>query len=484
MSKQKKLQIILVFLIIFVFLFAYLNLFKNHVVGEKVGLLDYYVISSILAVISILFFKLWGLKILFPLFIITGTFFAWVQPIFSPIDEGAHFDYIKYVENTGQVPNIKSTMDTSALLTYTDFAIPSGIRYEGFHPPVYYYLSAIVTRIVPGNTTKDILAVRFLGVIAILLSIFFILKSYKLLHENKIIKQNDFLFFSVLMLLAFTPGFMYRMTSISNESLAVALCTIVTYLTLKIFLQKDFKTKTIIIIAVVLGIATLVKVTSILFIIPIGLLILFNKKYKEVLIFGVIILVITAPWILQNYHRYRSVIATKEHLDFVKPILNPTDKQTTVSELLGYTSVFLGIYFNPQEVGYANLTEPNTLTSDFTEILVVLAVLSSFYFLYQAYKKQHYKFFVTGSLLVSTIVLVTGFLIFNTLSLSINWMLGRYLYICIFPLIFCLYIFIQRVIKSKYKIFFASVLIFIAVFLLVNSIFQYAGAYKRLLGLI
>ena len=77
-------------------------------------------------------------------------------PLWSPVDEGAHFDNVLYVAEHGSYPVLGRTLASEPVLAIGQGVYPrpttvnprriglGGLSYEAFQPPLYYYLAAPV----------------------------------------------------------------------------------------------------------------------------------------------------------------------------------------------------------------------------------------------------------------------------------------------------------------------------------------------------
>ena len=84
-------------------------------------------------------------------------------PLWSPVDEGAHFDNVIYVAAHGSYPVLGKTLASEQELAIGQGIYPrhttinprkfglGGLSYEAFQPPLYYYVAApvsLLTRII------------------------------------------------------------------------------------------------------------------------------------------------------------------------------------------------------------------------------------------------------------------------------------------------------------------------------------------------
>jgi len=99
-----------------------------------------------------------------------GVGYAVRTPIWQNPDEPAHFNYVRWVADTGTLPELRVGDWDSALLSrlQNGRAQPGDdvatIRYESWQPPLYYMLAAPVYRIGPGDEASQVLRMRLFGV--------------------------------------------------------------------------------------------------------------------------------------------------------------------------------------------------------------------------------------------------------------------------------------------------------------------------------
>ena len=84
-----------------------------------------YLISLLLSVTHIVGIFSFKTRFLYPLVVIYGIVFIITTPYFSPIDEGAHYDYIRHIMDYRKLPTLYDMINTDALARVAGNAIPT-----------------------------------------------------------------------------------------------------------------------------------------------------------------------------------------------------------------------------------------------------------------------------------------------------------------------------------------------------------------------
>src|SRR5512137_902847 len=89
-----------------------------------------------------------GLGTIVAVYLVIGTLYAVSTPAWQVPDEPAHYNYIRYVTQTGALPVLQvGDYDQAYLSRLTSEKFPPGlpidsVRYESWQPPLYYLLAA------------------------------------------------------------------------------------------------------------------------------------------------------------------------------------------------------------------------------------------------------------------------------------------------------------------------------------------------------
>ncbi|MDQ7030574.1 MAG: glycosyltransferase family 39 protein [Ardenticatenia bacterium] len=104
-------------------------------------------------------------------FLGTATLYAWRTPRWQAPDEPAHFNYVRYVAETGRPPVlVAGCYDQAYLERLKRLRFPPSLPvdrlcYEAHQPPLYYYLAAVPYRLALAVGADPLLAVRLFSVL-------------------------------------------------------------------------------------------------------------------------------------------------------------------------------------------------------------------------------------------------------------------------------------------------------------------------------
>lgn len=409
--------------------------------------------------------RYWTLIILFG---ITTLVYIRIMPRFSPIDESVHFDYINQIIKSKRIPNVGENLLYDLIGRLNFINISGSQNYELVQPPLYYIICSLFGVFI-NNILVRFYLTRVIGAVVTAIVLIIIYNTYKLLCEKNIIKKNDSAFILCLIILVFSSGFLVRMLTISNESLAVLLVTATFYQIVKILLSDSVMKKDVIIVSILITLAVLTKLTTAYVAGILFLVMLYKKKITSLIYTIVIGLIGVGPWVIMNIVRYGSITGTKQHLDIVLPIVNPSHVPIKVMDIVRSLPTVISTFWFPEESGAALGRPENLLViylMGFISVLLIIIVIKSIMDLVLEVLKKNItaSCFILGmfslGIIVNLIMLMTG-----SVSTGVNVMIGRYLYLTLLPFVFLLYSFIS---KLDNKSFFL-VAIFLVVFSVVNN---------------
>ena len=187
----------------------------------------------------------------------------------------------------------------------------SQLNFQNFNPhffaygqfPLYLGFFSLKILNLANNFSNSIIILRLWSAIFSLLSLFIFYKIYK----NKLF----------LLFLIFSPGLIQIAHFGTTESLLVLIFTLNIYLSLKI--SKKYKFKYLLFASIISGIGIGTKLSSIVFIIPIIISLLFQKKYFQLIFYGLLAFlfsIISSPYSVINFSdfissmRYEMSVAT------------------------------------------------------------------------------------------------------------------------------------------------------------------------------
>lgn len=243
------------------------------------------------------------LVVMLTVFFLKGIVIAHIHDPFTGHDEVAHYAYLRVVATEGRVPLIPdpamwkapdaianpnafdripsyfwkycqfSTQDWSGCgdnqcpdscylhVDKTDGKImPAGWIYTANHPPLYYLMMTSIYWLTDHLTPEEQLV--WFRYAAIPFGMLTVLLAY---HTVRVLFPNDprqFLAITVPAVVAFQPQVSYEAAMLNNDILAIALTSVVIWLT-AIGLRKRFPVWNCVLIGAFLGLALLAKTTSI-----------------------------------------------------------------------------------------------------------------------------------------------------------------------------------------------------------------------------
>ncbi|MFD1776555.1 hypothetical protein [Paenibacillus rhizophilus] len=445
----------------------------------------HYLIASVLfyGLVILLLRQIKHKEFTYIMLILLGLYYILFLPFFSPIDEGAHFDYILHIIQQHKLPTLYDIINTNELYKITEWSVPSNTQYEAVQPPLYYLISSVIVALLQKNLVLSVIILRVFGVLLIVLTYFFVQKTYKELWRKDLIQKCDNLFYAFTLLFFLNPGFLTRMTTISNEQLVVFLMTVLTYYVVKTLGQKhSFKHLTF--LSLISAGMILTKFTSIYIIGIIVLFYLLNKEIKQAFSYVISTGVLISPWFIFNMYHYKELTANSLHVAFVKGIVNPNNIQLSPYYILQKTNLFLGSFWNPQESGFPAIREPYfTITNLLSWVLIGTLIIATMYAV-KSWKilkesKSQLITLLTSSILLNIIVLCYG-----TISQDVDIMIGRYVYMNSISFIILTVILTQKVIVKKYHHLFGLILLALVCFLTINFMFDIAQSKQNFATLI
>ena len=439
----------IVFFSIFTIFLLYIYIISgNNIIVSK---LIYYIFVLILFLLSVLGYKAFKLDSIYLFIISFGLIAIFAIPYFSPIDEGAHFEYIHAINQEKTLPLINTTMDTDYLHSLTDKNVPGEgtIRYEAFQPPLYYLIATAIMSLPPDSVQVDFFSLRFLGLISMVVTYVFLKKTYLLLTHANVLKRRDKLFYSLSFLLTISPSFVTRMITLSNEHLAVLLCSILSYLTFKIFINRKFNINMTTLLSILTGAALLTKITTFFIPLIITFVFIINKQNKHALFYVFLLAMIFSPWIGYNLYHYNSLTASYEHINFVLQIVNPANTSKGLIYALDAIPQFLNSIFLPQEYLSPDYPLVQYITS-FLSIIILFSILICMYLITKLILKRK-SIVKLYFLFLFPILSNIAFLVISTKLTKVDVLIGRYLYINLIQLVLVIYITLEWLFKKVHK---------------------------------
>jgi 4-amino-4-deoxy-L-arabinose transferase-like glycosyltransferase len=255
-------------------------------------------------------------------------------PLWSIVDEGAHFDNIAYIAEHGSYPVLGKALASEQELAIGQGVYPrhttinprtfglGGLSYEAFQPPLYYYLATPVF-FVSGNYHTKAIALRFFGLFLLACSIALFARL-----SRHVLKKRWLLGLSGGLLIFLMPGVIVRMVTISDVNLAIPLAILI--VTEFWIAWERRSSMRLLICGGLVGCGVLTDLYLAEFV-PVFALVAFavlwrNHRWRDLLNAAagfVIAVVVVSPWLIFNEVKYHaltaSALAKREQIGTVNP---------------------------------------------------------------------------------------------------------------------------------------------------------------------
>lgn len=302
--------------------------------------------------------------------VVVGVLCAVQLAFLSPIDEAAHFDYVRVVAEEHRLPVLgedKTGLPVVALDAQLDpdSSPPpdversdglAGESYEAFEPPLYYLLVAPAFA-VTGDWTHRVKLVRLAGVV-------FLLAAAAVLYllAGRAMPEARLVAFSVSLTVLMWPGVVVRSTTVSNAALELLACCAVVYALWRA--DEDRNERWLLLAGIVVGLALLVKFTLVaLAPLLLGVAVRYavrdgGRRARLVALAAILLpLVVMTPWLIFNLHHYDALTANELGKQLQEHVVNPTGREYTVRDFVNRVPEMLNGVL-PQEWALVARTVP------------------------------------------------------------------------------------------------------------------------------
>jgi 4-amino-4-deoxy-L-arabinose transferase-like glycosyltransferase len=283
-------------------------------------------------------------------------------PLWSEVDEGAHFDNVIYVAAHGSYPILGTTPASEQELAIGQGRYPrhttinprtfglGGLSYEAFQPPLYYYVAAPVSLLSSNYHTKAIL-LRYFGLFLLMVSVALLARL-----SRHVLKRQWILGLVGGLLVFLMPGVIVRMVTISDINLALPLA-LLTLTELWIAWERGAWRRLplcgLLIGACLLTDLYLVELAPVYLVV--ALTIWRKERSARTLVAvgagGVIAAFTVSPWLIFNEVKYHAVTATAIAKREQLAIVNPHHVHYALSQVPGLVVSNLFQPLLPQEWG-------------------------------------------------------------------------------------------------------------------------------------
>ena len=318
-------------------------------------------------------------------FILAGLLYLWSVPIFEAPDESYHFAFADYISRQGslplQVPGEKTAWGQ-----------------EGSQPPLYYILVAtliapIDTSDLPEHTRHNphaivgdpsaednqnlflhdhpgpplqgtVLAVYIARCFSLLLAAGSVLAVWLAARELALLTGQHAPRLALLAagLVAFNPQFLFISASVNNDNLITLLASLVVWQTLAM-LRQGLQARRSLLLALLLALASLAKLSGLLLYAPAGLAALWlvrrtgkRRDLLQLVLTGLVSwLVIAGPWYARNLSLYGEFTGSQNMLDVVGRRSPPSLEEFLTEEFRGLRYSYWGLF------GWFNIFSPAPL---------------------------------------------------------------------------------------------------------------------------
>lgn len=301
-------------------------------------------------------------------FLILCLIYAWSTPIFEVSDELWHFGLVDYIANTGQLPIQHPGQDTAW-------------EQEGSQPPLYYLLAAALVAPLDRNDIDDLrqpnphvkagvpkatdnknlvlhdnpnpvlektaAAVFLVRLFSIALGMVTVSMVYAVAQRV----GNERVALLAAGITAFNPMFLFITASVNNDNLVTALNSVVLFLMIKT-LQDGFYLRRSLLIAVLIALATLSKLSG-LVLVPVMVLAALWTAYQKrdwrglvqlgVLMLGAWLL-LAGWWYARNLSLYGELFGTATMVQVAGPRIGTFTLSTLLDEFQGFRIAYWGLF--------------------------------------------------------------------------------------------------------------------------------------------
>ncbi|MFN8470705.1 MAG: DUF2142 domain-containing protein [Anaerolineae bacterium] len=205
-----------------------------------------------------------SLGLILAAYLLLGAAYAVITPPWQTPDEPAHYNYIRYIVETGSLPVLQPGDYQGALLEdlkahkWPPDASVDALRYEGHQPPLFYVVAAPVYALahLRLSTRGVVISLRLLSV---LLGAVVVYLAY--LITRRALPEMPTLALVTAGFVAFLPMHIAMTAAVNNDTLAELILSAILFLSLGRLLGRVSQRRFVIGGAVLVGLAMLTKTT-------------------------------------------------------------------------------------------------------------------------------------------------------------------------------------------------------------------------------
>jgi hypothetical protein len=252
---------------------------------------------------------------------------------FAPLDEGGHFGYVVYMMENGAIPLTSMIMPVDAHRVLQSYAgvtnfMPAGPMpfYEAIQPPLYYALAAVIGRCVFALTHHWGLvfyAIRFFGAIIVGVGVYLCARSLWVLRRHGLIETTPTETSAALAMTVACPSVLATCSCVTNDSLAFAIGSSIFATLVHAACHDGFTRSRVLLLAFLSSAAWLTKLHCLFLVVLAGLCVFSARQRTWTCLFGGIVCLCVLPWHLYTFYHEGQFTGLRNHLAFVRPIVNP-----------------------------------------------------------------------------------------------------------------------------------------------------------------
>jgi Dolichyl-phosphate-mannose-protein mannosyltransferase len=292
--------------------------------------------------------------------VVFGTIAIARYPLWSVVDEGAHYDNVIWIATHGSLPVLGKAPASEQQLAIRQGLYPrrstivpakyglGGLSYEAFQPPLYYVVASPVSLLSSNYRTKAYL-LRFFGLALLLLAI----ALYARLSRH-VLKKRWLYGLSAGLLIFMMPGIIIRSVTISNVNLAIPI--FIAAVTEMWIAWERRSPRRLVVAGGLVGLSVLTdlylaELVPVLIILGIDL-VRTRRTWIDAawaLAAGVVAFVIVLPWLIFNeihFHALTASTLVKAEQDY---LVNPHHLHDSIGQLPNLTVNSLLAPLMPQE---------------------------------------------------------------------------------------------------------------------------------------
>jgi hypothetical protein len=189
--------------------------------------------------------------------------YALGTPKWNNPDEPAHYNYIRHIATTGQLPILQmgdynfAELEQLKAARFPDSMSIAGVRYEYHQPPLYYLLGAAIYKATASLPLPS--QVLILRLFSAALGVLVLLVAYATAQE--VFPGDQTMALATVAFVAFVPMHTAMTAAINNDTLAELILALLLWLSLRRLHDTDSPRRYVLLAGLLLGLGLLTKVT-------------------------------------------------------------------------------------------------------------------------------------------------------------------------------------------------------------------------------